>query len=543
MSRRLAVIMAADMVGYTALMRQSESAALTRLRALREQLFEPVAAAHGGEILKRLGDGWIVAFTSVSGAVAAAQAVQAGLARQSEAELRIGLHLGDLVEGEADWYGDCINIAARLQGEAEPGGLMASGDILRLLDRAAAAVFEPRGRLDLKNVDLAIEGHHWRPRAEAPSIGIPRLALVPPSVLPDGPEMRVLADDALASIAFRFSRRTGLIVVRDADEADYLLDMSLRRSGARLRATLSLRFVSEDEAVWTGTVEGNADDPLDWIDRLTDRVDASVRHQTNARDSRRTEGLTAEELDVNGLLTRAAAEFHRGTHAGYAEGCRLSALARERDPKSAMALAMWVESLAALRRAERREPTPEEARSMREGAERAAALSPESDYVLMVLSLMRSFVERDFVGAAAAAARSLEISPAYCYGHAAAAIAALGRGRIGEAREAAGQAAEHGADESFLPQFLAMRALAELLDGALEEAETSIAAAIMRAPGRRGFLDIRAAILSAQGRGETARRAREEAAATPLEPSPLDWNYPMPAALCRRFDQLITDEA
>ena len=139
MERRLAAILAADIVGYSRLMRADEEGTLARLKALRAELFDPTVAEHRGRIFKTTGDGAPVEFASAVDAVRCAVAVQEGLAKREAGStgdatmvLRIGINLGDIIIEDGDIYGDGVNLAARLEGLAEPGGICLSGRVLQV---------------------------------------------------------------------------------------------------------------------------------------------------------------------------------------------------------------------------------------------------------------------------------------------------------------------------------------------------------------------------------------------------------------------------
>ncbi len=159
MERRLAAILAADIVGYTRLMGTDEAGTLRRMTELREEVLHPLIAEHRGRIVKLMGDGLLVEFASVVDSVACALAWQKDVTKH-EADgdkdtgfrFRIGINLGDvIVEGE-DIHGDGVNIAARLEGLAEPGGICLSGDAYRQARGKIEAEFEDLGEQDLKNV-------------------------------------------------------------------------------------------------------------------------------------------------------------------------------------------------------------------------------------------------------------------------------------------------------------------------------------------------------------------------------------------------------
>ena len=152
MDRKLSAILAADVVGYSALMERDEAGTFERLRTGRKELFEPHIARHQGSIFKLMGDGMLAEFGGVVDSVECAVSLQRGLAERNasvpEAEqlqVRIGINLGEvIVEGE-DRYGDGVNIAARLQQLAAPGGICVSGKVAREVDKKLAFGFEPMG--------------------------------------------------------------------------------------------------------------------------------------------------------------------------------------------------------------------------------------------------------------------------------------------------------------------------------------------------------------------------------------------------------------
>ncbi len=196
MERRLTAILAADVVGYSRLMELDEVGTLAALKAHREELIDPAIAEHRGRIVKLMGDGTLVEFASVVDAVTCAVAIQAGTAqRRSGAiedrriDLRIGVHLGDIiVEGE-DIYGEGVNVAARLEGLAEPGGICLSGDAYRQVRGKVEANFEDLGERKVKN--LAEPLRVYRIAIEGPSSAITP-GETKPLPLPDKPSIAVL---------------------------------------------------------------------------------------------------------------------------------------------------------------------------------------------------------------------------------------------------------------------------------------------------------------------------------------------------------------
>ena len=141
MQRRLAAILAADVVGYSKVMGEDQAGTLAALRSLRRELFDPSVESNGGRLVKSMGDGYIVEFPSISDAVASAIEVQEGLRDHSIISLRIGIHTGEIVIEDEDLFGDGVNVAARLEALAEPGQVLISDNAYQSLDGKAAQRF------------------------------------------------------------------------------------------------------------------------------------------------------------------------------------------------------------------------------------------------------------------------------------------------------------------------------------------------------------------------------------------------------------------
>ena len=133
MQSRITTLMFVDMVGYSAMMSDNQTAAIDAVRELKNHQLEPVLTEFGGEILKRMGDGWIIAFSSISASLKGAMQVQTNLQNHRVLKLRIGCHLGEIIEDDDDFYGTGVNITQRIQTEAPPGGVMISEDLFRQL--------------------------------------------------------------------------------------------------------------------------------------------------------------------------------------------------------------------------------------------------------------------------------------------------------------------------------------------------------------------------------------------------------------------------
>src|SRR5258708_12990510 len=200
-TRKLAAILVADVVGYSRLAGADEDRTLSRLRGLRSDLIDPAIAAHHGRIVKRTGDGSIIEFRSVVDAVRCAIEVQNGMAERNAGlpperriEFRVGVHLGDVVEeSDGDLMGDGVNIAARLEGMCEPGGIVLSEDAHRQVRDRLKESFVDLGEKQLKNIARPGRAYALTPPANRPVQG-PRPPAPPPkpprgSATPAGPAL------------------------------------------------------------------------------------------------------------------------------------------------------------------------------------------------------------------------------------------------------------------------------------------------------------------------------------------------------------------
>ena len=285
-TRRLAAILAADVVGFSKLMGQDEEGTLARIRALRRDVIEPKVQEHHGQIVKTTGDGFLVEFASPVEAVRCAVGMQAALASAHAApqepsqpiQMRIGINLGDiLIEPDGDIYGDGVNVAARLEQLAEPGGVCISGAVDEVVrDRLGIVAFEDRGEQQVKNIARPVRVYTLAPpgaaRSEAskslPLPDKPSVAVLPFTNMSGDPEQEYLADGIVEEIITALSRFGGLFVIarnssftykgRAVDVrqvgrelgVEYVLEGSLRRAGNRIRITGQLIEAHTGRHVW-----------------------------------------------------------------------------------------------------------------------------------------------------------------------------------------------------------------------------------------------------------------------------------------------------
>ncbi len=229
MERRLAAILAADVVGYSRLMGEDEAGTLERLKSLRRELVQPKIAEGRGRIVKLMGDGLLAEFPSVVEAVQCAVDIQqdmvareADLPDEHRIRLRIGVNLGDIIVEGSDIYGDGVNVAARLEGLAEPGGIYISGKVYEEVGSKLPAAFEDLGEKEVKNIRKPVRVYRWTDAATDPVLGTdgalplpdkPSIAVLPFDNMSGDAEQEYFADGLTEDIITELSRFSGLFVI------------------------------------------------------------------------------------------------------------------------------------------------------------------------------------------------------------------------------------------------------------------------------------------------------------------------------------------
>jgi adenylate cyclase len=280
--RTLAAVMAADIVGYSAMMSADAEATLSALRRLRSEVFGPAVAGHRGRLVKSIGDGWIVIFRSASEAVTCAMRLQDRMAPDPDIRLRVGIHLGDIVHEDEDVFGDGVNVAARLEALCEPGGVAMTDAVHGMLDGTLRPAFDDMGVQHLKNIAAPVRvwsrggisgvGEDIQRGGAA---GFPALAIEPVAAAQE--DMQDLADSLTGDLETHFSgtRRLRSRVCNSAAEGRYILRGRLRRSAARFR--LETRLSAPDGSrLWSGKIDGDITDVFDWQDRAGHEIAAQV---------------------------------------------------------------------------------------------------------------------------------------------------------------------------------------------------------------------------------------------------------------------------
>jgi len=374
-TRRLAAILAADVVGYSRLMGEDEAGTAQALREHRTAA-DPLIAEHGGRIVKTTGDGALVEFGSVVGAVQCAIALQqlmaernVGISKDCRMDLRIGVHLGDVLIDGDDIIGDGVNIAARLEGIAEPGGVCISEDAFRQVRGRVDAEFGDIGEQSLKNIArpmrvfvARIGGGAAKARAsETPALPLPdkpSLAVLPFQNLTGDAEQEYFVDGMVEEITTAIARLPWLFVIarnsafiykgkpvdvkQVAQELGvrYVLEGSVRKANNRVRITGQLIDTTTGAHIWADRFDGAIDDIFELQDQVASSVAGAIEPKLRQSEIERASRKPAANLTAYDLYLRALAQSYRYTDEGFAEAVVLARQALAIDPSYAPAAAM-----------------------------------------------------------------------------------------------------------------------------------------------------------------------------------------------------------
>ena len=319
MRRHLAAVLAADIVGYARLMGADEAATLNELRSLRSKLLGPMVASKRGEIIKSMGDGWLIVFASALDAVECAMQVQDRLANHPTIRLRIGIHVGDIVHEGEDIFGDGVNLAARLQNFAHPGSLAISDQTYSSLDGTLTPSFEDAGSQSLKNIERPVR--IWTRAGDNAGLSphavqrrrsgrFPRLVLSSVQTSDQRAEVQELAA-ALTSDLATYLDSPGWLITLIGEEPDakaHALKTALRTNGDRLRVEARLCAPS-GTFLWSAKFDGVLAERFDLQDSVSEAVAANVIgliFDTERRRLSETEpdAMTASDCVLAGILAR-----------------------------------------------------------------------------------------------------------------------------------------------------------------------------------------------------------------------------------------------
>ena len=376
MERRLAAILAADVVGYSRLMGEDEAGTLARLKALRKELVQPKITGGRGRIVKLMGDGLLAEFPSVVEAVRCAVEIQqdmagreAGLPDEHRIRLRIGVNLGDIIVEGSDIYGGGVNVAARLEGLAEPGGICISAKVHEEVRNKLPTAFEDLGEQKVKNIPEPVRVYRW---AGASADTIPGMAGAEGALrLPDKPSIAVLpfvnmsgdaeqdyfADGLSEDIITELSRfQTFFVIARHSSFAykgqsvnvgkvgqelgvAYVVEGSVRKASNRVRITAQLVEAASGNHIWAERYDHDQTDMFALQDEVTRSIVAAIPGRLESADLNRIKRKRPEDMAVYDYVLRGRMHHHRGTIDDNTEALRLLDKAIEMDSEFAEAYA------------------------------------------------------------------------------------------------------------------------------------------------------------------------------------------------------------
>ena len=457
--RRLAAILAADVAGSCRLIGIDEEGTLARLKALRRTLFDPKIAEHHGRVVKNTGDGAIAEFASVVDAVRCAVEIQRGMAEQNidvpqdkRIELRIGIHVGDIIIEENDIFGDGVNIAVRLEGIAEPGGISISDDARRQIRGKVDITFEDLGSQSLKNIAEPMRVWRVPNRRAVPAVPTrlpvddalalpdkPSIAVLPFTNLSSDPEQDYFADGMVEDIITALSHFKALFIIarnssftykgRAVDVKQvgrelgvrYVLEGSIRKAANRVRITGQLVDTATGAHLWADRFDGGLGDVFDLQDQVTESVVGAIAPALEKAEIERAKRKPTESLDAYGLYLRGLARFYQ--FAGRQvndEALRLFTSAIEIDPDFASAYARAAACHAYAKGNGWISGTPSEIAEVTRLAQRAVELGKDDAMALAASGWALAHIVRDLEAGAGLIDRALvlnsNLAEAWFYG-------------------------------------------------------------------------------------------------------------------------------
>jgi adenylate cyclase len=435
------VILAADVVGYSALMERNEEGTYAEFERLKQELIEPSLSSHDGRLIKTTGDGALAEFASPSAAVRCAVEIQESIASgRSSLELRIGVNLGEvIVAADGDLFGDGINIAVRLEGVADPGSILISEKVYSEVDGKLDLAFEDRGEQQLKNISKPVRTYAVRVGAygapidrlsAAPSLpDKPSIAVLPFENMGGDPEQEYFADGMVEDIITALSRFKSLLVIarnssftykgKAADLKQigrelgvrYVLEGSVRKSGSRLRISGQLIEAATGSHIWAEKIDGPLEDVFDLQDRVTQSIVGAILPNLMqaemvlaSRKPPSTWNCYDRYLRANALLFKFSPITIDEAKEEYQRALLL-------DPDFPPAVAMLSTCYVVQRFLYGQDLRESELLKALELSARAAELAPDDGMVLSLCALTTTFLSDDLEKATILAERAVSLNP------------------------------------------------------------------------------------------------------------------------------------
>jgi adenylate cyclase len=449
--RRLAAILAADVAGYSRLMGADEEGTHERLRTLLREVVDPKTKEHRGRIVKNTGDGMLVEFASVVDAVRCALAVQqgvternTGVSAEDRIEFRIGIHQGDIIVEDGDIFGDGVNVSARLEGLAEPGGICVSARVQEDVAGRLDIAFEDMGEQQVKNIARPVRVYRVRDVAPKtptslaqPALPLPdkpSVAVLPFTNMSAEPEQEFFADGIAEDVITALSRYPSLFVIarnssftykgRAVDVKQigrelgvrYVLEGSLRKFSDRIRVTAQLVETGTGKHVWAERYDRGLADIFAVQDEIAEAVTIAVAPAIAEAEQQRAMRRAPESLDAWAAYQRGLWYASKATAGENALAQKFFQQAIDLDPTFSAAYVGLAIAQAQAGDFQTRDRTPETMRETEALARRAVALDG-ADAEARSLLCQTLWVRGDYEGALAEAERALEMAPNLAFAH------------------------------------------------------------------------------------------------------------------------------
>jgi adenylate cyclase len=371
-NRRLAAVLAADVVGYSRMMGADEAGTLAALEHHRQQVFNPAVREHRGRVVKLIGDGTLVEFGSVVDAVLCAVAIQSAPRGNGDAGkpivLRIGVNLGDVIIQGDDIYGEGVNVAARLEPLAEPGGICIASIVHESIGNRIDAQFSDGGEVSVKNIDRPIRVWRWHPGnivASGPAASVrasaapASIAVMPFTNMSGDPAQEYFSDGITEDIITDLSKVGGLMVIARNSSFAYkhkafdvrtvgrelgvtsVLEGSMRRAGNRVRITAQLIDATTGGHIWAERYDRDLTDIFAVQDDVTRRIVDALKVKLTRSEAARIADAPTDNLDAHDLVLRGRALMVPSMDRKmYAEATELFTRALALDPAYSQAFAL-----------------------------------------------------------------------------------------------------------------------------------------------------------------------------------------------------------
>ena len=542
LTRKLTAILYADVAGYSRLTGDDEEGTHRRVMAMLDVASDTIAQ-NEGKVLRYAGDAILAEFSSVLAAVRAAVQIQSDLYRHNQAldegqrvPLRIGIHIGDVIEDRGEVYGDGVNLAARLEAAARPGGICISASVYEQLTGKSGFDFSDGGETEFKNIERPVRIYHWSPEQTARSAGArqggstrPSIAVLALTNMSNDPDQDFLGDgiteDLITSLSkirsFKvisrestFSYKGQAVDIRQvAQELDvrYVLEGSVRKAGSRVRVTVQLIDADTGHHVWAERYDREMEDIFDLQDEMVEIIAAALEPELNAFERERALRKPPENLDAWELYQRAL--WHMWTyekdHATTA--MQLFNEAIESDPDFAPAHAYYAYCCYQMViMAYTEDPDASLAEGM-EAARRALRCDDKDAISYFAIGRIH-MMQGDLDASIGALRKSIELNPCFAQAYHGLGMALALAGEYEESARTTRKAVEISPRDPMLWAFTIVHALNYILSGD-DEAGLDWAQRTLQNPNARGYWSpaVKAAALGNLGRIDEGKAALAQA--------------------------------